>query len=157
MVRDPSEPAEAGTANDNMFAMYAEAGISSQRIFDHAADMRARLGPTGRMGNPGTPPLLPPSRREDGILRLGRPLGRTGTGGLYSPYRANASRAQGSLSSGACLLQGRRQPGCPGRFDRRARAEPSFQLQSELKNELQGGPKEKKDHITLTVGPVTER
>jgi uroporphyrinogen-III decarboxylase len=31
------------TPTDNIFAMYAEAGIGSQQIFDHAADVRARL------------------------------------------------------------------------------------------------------------------
>ena len=41
-------------------------------------------------------------------------------------------------------------------FTYRALSE-GFQLQSELRNELQGGPKEKKNHITLTVGPITEK
>ena len=43
-----------------------------------------------------------------------------------------------------------------GAFQYRALPE-AFELQSELGNALQGGPKEKQDRITLTVGPVDEK
>ena len=35
------------TPSDNIFAMYAEAGITRQEIFDRAADVRARLSAEG--------------------------------------------------------------------------------------------------------------